>query len=73
MTDRKRGWSSTEPEKVWTPVMVPTPVFDGVDEKNRYEDAWAETPRMEGESLAEHMDRVIAKAKAEEREPGADG
>jgi hypothetical protein len=54
--------------------MVPAPVFNGLEEKNRYEDAWAETPRRPGESLADHMERVVAAAKAVgEREPGGDG
>jgi hypothetical protein len=55
-------------------VQVPEPVFHGVDEKNAYEDAWAETPRLAGESLVEHLESVVARAKAAaSREPGGEG
>jgi hypothetical protein len=74
----KRGWSSADAQQagpVWHPVAVPTrPNYEGIGEKRAYEDAWASTPRKPGEDVADHMDRVVAAAKAAMgREPGQEG
>ena len=65
----ERGWSSDKPKKEWTPVINPTPVFDGPEEKRRYEDALARNPRVPGDDPVEWVERVCAEAKGERR-PG---
>jgi hypothetical protein len=86
MTEHKRGWSSGEKSddkpRVWVPVIVPKPVFNGSDETRRYQDAVTYNPRREGEGIVEWMERVNAAARPvvmpeqrfpyREREPGED-
>jgi hypothetical protein len=71
-----RGWSTEpEPEKPkkteWTAVVNPEPVFDGAEEKRRYENAVAANPRVPGDDVVEWLDRVTRQAKGL-REPGED-
>jgi hypothetical protein len=88
MGTRQQGFRSfaeaAAPAKtVWTPVVNPDPVFDGSDEKRRYEQALADTPRAEGEDICDWLARVGAAARPigdrqlppgdrESREPGAE-
>lgn len=71
-----RGWSSTEREQEaktdWVPVANPQPVFDGPEEKRRYEDALASCQRAPGEDIVRWIERVIAAAQ-QPREPGMEG
>ena len=63
MTEHKRGWSSDEKPRVWTPVIVPKPAFDGPDETRRYQDAVVDNPRLPGEDIVEWMERLNSVAR----------
>ncbi len=67
----RRGWSTDdEPTGQYVPVTT-RPVFSGVDELRRYEEAVRANPRREGEGAGSYILRVHAAVKAM-REPGGD-
>ena len=61
----ERGRSSDKPKKEWTLVINPTPVFDGPEEKRRYEDALARNPRQPGDDVVAWIERVGADAQGQ--------
>ena len=58
---------------MWTPVVNPRPVFNGADEKARYERAVATTRRIPGEDVNVWLERVTAAVRADESSPRAAG
>lgn len=67
-----RGWSSADSESEGPRlVIVPRPVFSGVSELRRYEEAVRLNPRKPGEGAMTYIARV-AEAVQANREPGAD-
>lgn len=81
MAKRDEGYVNQSARSTeWTPVVNPSPKYDGVEEKRRWENAVPATPRREGEDICDWLRRVSAAAGgvtgdrelAREREPGAD-
>lgn len=61
----------TDPKTEWIPVVNPEPVFNGFEEKARYEWAVATIKREPGEDINDWIERVNAAAQ-KRREPGED-
>ncbi len=74
-----RNQATEERKPQWTAVVNPRPVFEGGPaHKARYEQALADTPRLEGEDVCAWLERVGRAAapvgdRELAREPGEDG
>lgn len=78
---RYRSFADAADKPQWTPVINPAPFYNGVEEKRRYEDAFARNPRAEGEDVCDWLARVAAAARPSfdrelppgDRDPGEEG
>ncbi len=76
-----RSFADAAPKTAWTPVVNPRPSYENLQEKRRYEQALADTPRREDEDVTGWLARVAAAARPVndrqlprvEREVGEDG